>query len=524
MIDFDALQQAISMVFTFNTMLWLAIGVTIGVGVGAMPGLTATTGVALMLPLTFTMDQAAALGLLIGLYKGAIYGGSISAISFATPGTSEAAATVFDGHKLMRRGKGKKALLTALYASVTADFLSDVITILIAPMLALVALQFGPSERFWLMVLAVCLLGALSGAHFAKGMLSAALGLFIGTVGADPVSSIPRNTFDLWWLADGVHLIPLVVGIFAMGAMLEKIVELSSVKQKAQRLGGTLKGLFSMGGEGLSFREYLSCWKEMSIGLGVGTFVGMLPGLGSTVGAFLSYGIAKQVSPHKKIGTGKIEGVAAAEAGNNATVGPTLVPLLAFGIPGSAVAALLGAALMLQGATPGPRMFELYPALIYSLFLVLLLGNIFNLGIGRIFAFVYAKLGELPAPLLVPIVMLMAVIGAYSYENNPYDVLIMLFFGVVGLFMRTFRIPEAPLIITFLLAPQAEENLRRGLLINEGDWFATLMNSPLAIGLAIGVVLLTYISSRIRISERMMEMSEEQMAEDEKDSTNRSIG
>lgn len=522
MIDFEALNQAISMVFTFNTLIWLAIGVTIGVGVGAMPGLTATTGIALMLPLTFSMDQAAALGLLIGLYKGAIYGGSISAISFATPGTSEAAATVFDGHKLMQRGKGKKALLTALYASVTADFLSDVITILIAPMLALVALQFGPSERFWLMVLAVCLLGALSGAHFAKGMFSAALGLFIGTVGADPVSSVPRNTFDLWWLADGIHLIPLVVGIFAMGAMLEKVVELSSVRRQAQRLGGTVKGLFTMSGEGLSFREYLSCWKEMSIGLGVGTFVGMLPGLGSTVGAFLSYGIAKQASPHKKIGTGKIEGVAAAEAGNNATVGPTLVPLLAFGIPGSAVAALIGAALMLQGATPGPRMFELYPALIYSLFLVLLLGNFFNLGIGRVFAFVYAKLGELPAPLLVPIVMMMAVIGAYSYENNPYDVLIMLFFGIVGLFMRSFRIPEAPLIITFLLAPQAEENLRRGLLINEGDWLATLLSSPLAIGLAIGVVLLTYISSRMRISERMMEISEEQLEAESKASGDRS--
>lgn len=509
MINIDALYQAIEMVFTIETLLWLAIGVTIGVGVGAMPGLTATTGVALMLPLTFSMDQAAALGLLIGLYKGAIYGGSISAISFATPGTSEAAATVFDGHKLMQRGKGKKALLVALYSSVTADFLSDVITIMIAPLLALVALQFGPSERFWLMALAVCLLGALSGSHFAKGMFSAALGLFIGTIGADPVSSVPRNTFDLWWLADGIHLIPLVVGIFAMGAMLEKVVELATVKTKVQRLGGTVRGLFSMGGEGLTFREYLSCWKEMAIGLGIGTFVGMLPGLGSTVGAFLSYGVAKQVSPEKKIGTGKIEGVAAAEAGNNATVGPTLVPLLAFGIPGSAVAALLGAALMLQGATPGPRMFELFPHIIYSLFLILLIGNIFNLGIGRLFAFVYAKLGELPAPLLVPIVMTMAVIGAYSYENNPYDVLVMLAFGLLGFFMRSYRIPEAPLVITFLLAPQAEENLRRGLLINEGDWFATLLNSPLAIGLALGVVVLTYISSRMRIAERMTEISEE---------------
>lgn len=503
MVNLDALHEAIILVFSFNTLLWLAIGVFIGVGVGAMPGLTATTGIALMLPLTFTLGQAASLGLLIGLYKGAVYGGSISAISFATPGTSEAAATVFDGHKMMQQGKGRKALLIALYASVTADFLSDLITILVAPLLALVALQFGPSERFWLMVLAVCLLGALSGAHLAKGMLSAAIGLYIGTMGTDPISSVSRNTFGLWWLSDGVHLIPLVVGVFAMGAMLEKAVELMRESRKARELRQSVKALFAVGGEGLSFREYVSCWREMGIGLGVGTFVGMLPGLGSTVGAFLSYGIAKQAFPHKQIGTGRIEGIAAAEAGNNATVGPTLVPLLAFGIPGSAVAALIGAALMLQGATPGPRMFELFPTVVYSLFIILLIGNVFNLGIGRIFAFVYAKLGELPAPLLVPIVMLMAVIGAYAYANNPYDVLVMLCFGLLGYFMRLFRIPEAPLIITFLLAPPAEENLRRGLLINEGDWLATLFHSPLAIGLALAVVLLTYVSSRVRIMERV---------------------
>jgi len=350
MVNVDALYEALALVFSIKTLLWLAVGVFIGVGVGAMPGLTATTGVALMLPLTFTMGQAASLGLLIGLYKGAVYGGSISAISFATPGTSEAAATVFDGYKLMQRGQGRKALLMALYASVTADFLSDVLTILIAPALALIALQFGPSERFWLMVLAVCLLGSLSGAHLAKGMLSAAIGLYIGTMGTDPISSVSRNTFGLWWLADGVHLIPLVVGIFAMGAMIEKTVQLFRESRRAQELRDTMKGLLSVGGEGLTLREYASCWKEMSIGLAVGTFVGMLPGLGSTVGAFLSYGIAKQVSPEKKIGTGRLEGVAAAESGNNATVGPTLVPLLAFGIPGSAVAALIGAALMLQGA------------------------------------------------------------------------------------------------------------------------------------------------------------------------------
>jgi putative tricarboxylic transport membrane protein len=504
----DAFFEAVNMVFTVKTLLWLAVGIFVGVGVGAMPGLSASTGVALMLPLTFTLGPAASIGLMIGLYKGAVYGGSISAISFATPGTSEAAATVFDGYKMMQRGQGRKALLMALYASVTADFLSDVITILIAPLLALVALKFGPSERFWLMVLAVCLLGSLSGSHMAKGMLSAAAGLFIGTIGIDPVSSVTRNTFGQWWLGDGIHLIPLVIGIFAMGAMIEKAIELMKERRRPKELGGSLKDILSVGGEGLTWKEYVSCWREMGIGLGIGTFVGMLPGLGSTVGAFLSYGIAKQSFPEKKIGTGRLEGIAAAEAGNNATVGPTLIPLLAFGIPGSAVAALIGAGLMLQGATPGPRMFELFPAVVYSLFIILLIGNIFNLGIGRIFAFVYAKLGELPTPLLVPLIMLMAVIGSYSYANNPYDVLIMLVFGVMGYFMRLFKIPEAPLIITFLLAPQAEENLRRGLLINEGDWLYTLFHSPLAIGLAVASVVLTYVSSRMRVSERMADIAE----------------
>ncbi len=508
MVNMDALYEAISLVFTFKTMMWLAIGVFVGVGVGAMPGLTATTGVALMLPITFTLPQASALGLLIGLYKGAIYGGSISAISFATPGTSEAAATVFDGHKLMQQGKGRKALLMALYASVTADLLSDIITILVAPLLALVALQFGPSEKFWLMLLAVCLLGALSGDHFAKGMLSAAIGLFIGTIGLDPISSVARNTFDLWWLNDGVHLIPLVVGIFAMAAMIEKAIDILR-ERRTMDAGSKVKSILKAGNEGLTFKEYLSCWREMGIGLGVGTFVGMLPGLGSTVGAFMSYGVCKQMFPEKKLGTGKLEGIAAAESGNNATVGPTLVPLLAFGIPGSAVAALLGAALMLQGATPGPRMFELFPTVIYSLFLILLLGNIFNLGIGRIFAFVYAKLGELPPQMLVPIVMMMAIIGAYSYDSNPYDVIIMVCCGLLGYGMRLFKVPEAPLVITFLLAPQAEENIRRGLLINEGDWLSTFLGSPLSIGLAISVVLLTYLSTRLRMAERMKEVSDE---------------
>ena len=509
----DALLDALILVFTWKTMLWIAIGVAVGVGAGAIPGLTATGGVALVLPLTFAMDTAGALGLLIGLYKGAIYGGSISAITFATPGTPEAAATVWDGYKMMRAGKGRKALLMALYASVTANFLSDLITIIIAPLLAIIALSFGPSERFWLMALAVTLLGALSGRHLAKGMLSAAIGIFFGTIGPDPVGAVSRNTFGLWWLQGGIQLIPLFIGVFAMGRMIEEAIKLMRQSGKAKKLGKSVSALLSRTSEGLSPREYLSTWKEMAIGLGIGSFVGMLPGLGATVGAFLSYSVAKQASPHKKFGSGIIDGVAAAEAGNNATVGPTLVPLLAFGIPGSSTAALIGGALMFQGATPGPRMFELFPTVVYSLFIILLISNVFNLGIGRVFAFFYAKLGELPQPLLIPLIMLMSIIGSYAYQLNPYDVVVMLFFGLIGFGMRVFGIPEAPMVITFLIAPMAEESIRKALLINQGDWMAAFFHSPLAIGLCTATIVLTFIAVRLGVGERINVMAESEEKE-----------
>ncbi|MFQ5894865.1 MAG: tripartite tricarboxylate transporter permease [Nitrospinota bacterium] len=500
----EAFAEALSLVFTFRTLYWLAVGVTIGVGVGAIPGLTASTGIALMLPLTFQMDTASALGLLIGLYKGAVYGGSISAISFATPGTPEAAATVYDGYKLMQRGQGRKAILMALYASVTGDTLSDVITILVAPALALVALRFGPSERFWLVLLAVTLLGALSGRHFAKGMLSAALGLFVGTIGSDPIGGVSRNTFGLWWLQEGIHLIPLMIGIFAMSRMLEESAALLKESRAAKVTQEAISTLFMRRGEGLTFREYIRAWKEMLIGLGVGSFVGMLPGLGSTVGAFLSFSVAKQASPEKGIGTGVLEGVAAAESGNNATVGPTLIPLLAFGIPGSSGAALIGGALMLQGATPSPRMFELYPTVVYSLFIILFIGNFFNLGIGRIFALLYARLGQLPRHVLIPLIVMMAIIGSYSFQGNPYDVVIMLVFGLVGFGMRQLGIPDAPLVITFLITPMMEASIRKALLISRGDWFEALFKSPLAVGLFLSAIVLTYVSVRLQVHERVL--------------------
>lgn len=503
MFQLEALREAFQLFFTLQVFYWMAIGVTVGVGVGAIPGLSAATGIALMLPLTFTMTVAPALGLVIGLYKGAVYGGSISAISFATPGTSEAAATVYDGYKLMKKGQGRKAIEMALAASVSADTASDLVTIFVAPPLAMVALRFGPAERFWLVVLAFTLIGALSGKHLAKGLISASSGVFLATIGPDPVSAVSRMTFGVWWLSGGIPFIPLMIGIFAIATMLNEGINLLKERRIVEKVNISITEGFLKKGEGLSLREYLRCWKEMLIGLCVGSFVGFLPGLGSTVGAFLSYGVARYASPHKKIGEGVLEGVAAAEAGNNATVGPTLIPLLAFGIPGSISAALIGGVLMFQGATPSPRMFKLYPEIVYALFMILIVANVFNFGIGRIFGRLYARLGLLPKPLLVPLIFMMATIGSFAYRGNPYDVVLALMFGVLGYGMKVIDIPSAPLVITFLITPMMESNLRRALIIAHGEWAQALFGSPLSIGLVAATTVLTILSLRLQASEMM---------------------
>jgi len=499
----EAIRAAFQLFFTPEVFYWMAIGVTVGVGVGAIPGLSAATGIAIMLPLTFTMPVAPALGLLIGLYKGAVYGGSISAISFATPGTSEAAATVYDGYKLMKKGQGRKAVEMALASSVSADTASDVVTILVAPPLAMVALKFGPAERFWLVVLAFTLIGTLSGKHLAKGLISASLGVFLATIGPDPVSAVSRMTFGVWWLSGGIPFIPLMIGLFAISTMLQESIKLLREKGIVERVKVSIVEGLLKSRAGLTFREYLRCWKEMLIGFSIGSFVGFLPGLGSTVGAFLSYGVAKQASPEKKIGEGVLEGVAAAEAGNNATVGPTLIPLLAFGIPGSISAALIGAALMLQGVTPSPRMFKLYPEIVYALFMILIVANGFNFGIGRIFGRLYARLGLLPKPLLVPLIFMMATIGSFAFRGNPYDVVLALIFGLVGYGMRVVGIPTAPLVISVLITPMMEANLRRALIIGRGDWIQALFGSPLSIGLVVATAVLTFISLKLKAAEVM---------------------
>ena len=486
-------------IFSLEVLWWLFVGVFVGVTVGALPGLAISTGMALMLPLTYYMNTGPALALLIGVYKGATFGGSISAITFSTPGIPAAAATVYDGYKMMKQGKGRKALQMALYASITGDTLSDIVTIVLSTTLAIIALQFGPTERFLIMFMAFILIGTLSGKNIFKGLISGSMGVLLALVGSDPVSLVPRLTFNIWWLRDGIPIIPMIIGLFAVSKMVEELYKIIMRKRddivRNKEDESIIKTLFSKTSEKLTFQEYLSCWREMLMGTVVGSIAGMLPGVGSSGGAFLSYGVAKQFSKNKEnIGEGALEGIAAAESGNNATMGPTLIPLLVFGIPGSIGAALIGSALTFQGATPSPRMFELHPTIIYALFVLLIVANLVNLLVGNVMIRFYSRMGQLPKYILAPFIIMLAIIGTYVVSNNRYDVIIMLVIALLGFLLNLAKFPTAPLVIAFILTPLIERTFRIALQTSYFDYRimfeSTLSKALVAITilLLIGVV------------------------------------
>ena len=439
-----------------DNILAISAGVLIGVTVGAIPGLTATMAVALALPLTFAMAPVTAILLLVGVYKGGVFGGSITAILLRAPGTPAAAATLLDGYPLAQQGKAGKALKMALYASCIADFLSNIALIFFAGLIAGLALAFGPPEFFWLICFSLTVVISIAGSSLLKGLISGALGLLISTVGLDLVQGSQRFTFDNFNLMGGVGYIPLLIGLFALPEVIDFYVR--RVKPVAIRGADASR---------VTMAEFRRSLVSIIRGSFVGVIIGTIPGAGATAAAFLSYGEAKRSSRHPEtFGKGEIEGVAAAEAGNNGVAGATMIPLLSLGIPGDVVTAVILGAFMLHGLSPGPLMFQQNIDLIYALFAGIMLSSVVLFIAGSMAIRYFARIVDIPRHILMPIVLMFCVFGTYAVQSQMFDVLVMVLFGVVGYTMLRINMSAAPFLMGFILGPLFEDNLRRTYLIS----------------------------------------------------------
>ncbi|WP_417420614.1 tripartite tricarboxylate transporter permease [Halomonas sp.] len=455
----ENLTEVLQLFLSVDNFIAIALGVVIGVTVGSIPGLTATMAVALALPFTFSMQPVAAILLLVGIYKGGMYGGSITAILIRTPGSPASACTLLDGYPMAQQGNAKKALKAALFSSVIADFISNIALIFFAAYLAKIALNFGAPEFFWLICFSLTIIISLASGSMVKGLLAALLGILLSLVGLDSVFGSQRLTFGNYNLMDSISFIPLLIGLFAIPEIIEfyRKKAVPHIKAKASGVGMTLA-------------ELKRCMKSIVRGSLIGVIIGAIPGTGATAAAFISYSDARRRSPNKaNFGKGEVEGVAAAEAGNNGVAGATLIPLLSLGIPGDVITAIILGAFMVHGLTPGPIMFQENLSLIYALFLGIMFSSLILLVVGNAAIKYFSLIADIPKSILFPIVLMFCVYGAYAVNNMTFDIWLMLAFGVVGYLFNRTGIPAAPFLIGFILGPMFEDNLRRSLLISNGD-------------------------------------------------------
>ncbi|MEM7293259.1 MAG: tripartite tricarboxylate transporter permease [Pseudomonadota bacterium] len=452
--------EAFALFFTLENIGILFVGVMIGAVVGAIPGMTTPMGVALALPFTFTMNPVTGILLLLGVYKGGLYGGSITAILIKAPGTPAASCTVLDGYPLTQNGKARKALDMALYASCFADFVSNLSLILLAGILATFALKFGPPEFFTLIVFSLTIIAGVSGEDLVKGMISAALGLLFATIGLDAVYGTNRFIFDRWELLGGLSFIPVLIGLFALPEIIRYFAQ--RVRDNAQAA--------NMAGEGATAGEFKRCFKSIFRGSLIGVCLGAIPGIGGAPSAFLSYSEAKRTSPEgENFGKGELEGVAAAEAGNNGVAGATMIPLLALGVPGDVITAVILGAFMIHGLRPGPVMFVENLPLIYALFMGIMLSSAYLLIIGKLSIRAISRISEVPNRILYPIVLVFCLFGSFAINNSIFDVLVMVLMGCVGYIMLVLRFPAPPFLIAFILGPLLEDNFRQSMILSEGS-------------------------------------------------------
>ncbi len=478
----DAFIAGMGAAFTPH-MLWLILaGTLLGIVVGALPGISGSTTTALLLPLTITMTPTAAVAFLGSIYCAANYGGSITAILINTPGDPSASATAYDGYPMARRGEAGRALGMSAFASAIGGIFSVIVLIVAAPMLARLAYQFGPPEYFALALFGLSMVAAVGGESPSKNLLAGAAGVLLATIGLDLTTGVERFTFGVPSLSDGLDFIPVLVGLFAVSELFERIsqrhVKLEVIKLNALKLP--------------TLADFRKCAKAIGLSSVIGTFIGALPALGATTAALICYNETKRWSKYKEeFGKGSIEGIAGPEAANNAAVGGAMVPTLALGIPGSTTTAIILAGLMIQGVRPGPHLFTEQPTLLYVVFGSMLACNLLYLVLGFAFAKGFARITLIPDAYLWPGVFILSVVGAYAPNQSISDVWVMLAFGVVGFFFKRYGFSPAPLIMGLVLGKMVEETMKQSLLLFDQDW-SQFFHRPIVVTLfAITVLGLT---------------------------------
>jgi len=444
----EALLAGFEAALRVDTFIWVSAGLLLGMLMGAMPGFTTTMGMSVLMPVAFLVgDPLIGIPFLIGVYKGGIYGGSVPAILISMPGTAASVVTVMDGHELSKKGQPRKALDMALAASVISDFISDFLTLILIIPVAAIVLGFGPPEIAAIMFMSLVIVSVTATGPVLKGLLMLGFGFWLSFVGADPFSAMERYTFGTTELYDGFHLIPMLIGLFALPEIFNAV-----------RAGDRKRGrVASLVGDRLSWKELKASMRTILRSTGIGTAVGLVPGLGQTVAAMMGYIAAKNASKHPEtFGKGEIDGVAAAEAANNAVNGPTMVPLLTLGIPGDNVTALLLGAFMMQGLRPGPTLFETSGAIVFAILIVMLFANVIFWFIGYYSIPMFSRVVTIKKSLLIPITIMLAFTGTYLARSNPFDLVTLVGFGIIGLALRKAAFDVMPMVMGFILGRELE--------------------------------------------------------------------
>jgi len=446
--------------FATPTTIMYALGASlIGLIIGALPGLTATMGVALMTTLTLKMESGEALLILICTYVGAIYGGSRSAILLNIPGTPASAASCLDGHALAKQGLAGRAMGIATSGSILGTWIGMFFLALFTPILGEMALKFGAYEFFWLAVFGVVISGNLTGTDPLKGWIAGFIGLFIAAIGQEGMYAYDRFTFGNHDLSGGIALIPALVGVFGFAEVL------SVMKDKPQKfIINTFDTVIP------KIRDVVQYWRTIIRSGLIGTFIGIVPGVGEDVAAWSSYAAARRASKEKeKFGKGSVEGLMAAETGDNACVPGAVIPVLTLAVPGSAPAAVLLAAMLIHGVRPGPLIMVENPQFVYDVVAMMLFASIGILIYGLLLTKLLVKILLVPRALIMPVIFVLCAVGSYAIAQRPFDILVMLVFGMIGLVMRGQNYPMAPLVLGIVLGDLLDKSLRRGLTLSDGD-------------------------------------------------------